>query len=69
VQIFVKNLNGKTIALMISLTDTVENLMKKIQERMDIPPSEQHILFSGKQLMPDGILVDYNILKESTLHL
>ncbi|KAG1745797.1 ubiquitin-related domain-containing protein [Suillus occidentalis] len=69
VQIFVKNLNGKTIALMISPTDTVENLMKKIQERTDIPPSEQRILFGGKQLVPDKILADYNISKESTLHL
>ncbi|KAG2070841.1 ubiquitin-domain-containing protein [Suillus decipiens] len=69
VQIFVKNLNGKTMALMISPTDTVENLMKKIQERTDIPPSEQRILFGGKQLVPDRILADYNISKESTLHL
>jgi hypothetical protein len=69
VQIFVKNLNGKTMALMISPTDTVENLMKKIQERTDIPPSEQRILFGGKQLVPDKILADYNISKESTLHL
>jgi hypothetical protein len=69
VQIFVKNLNGKTMALMISPTDTVESLMKKVQERTDIPPSEQRILYGGKQLVPEKILADYNISKESTLHL
>ncbi|KAG1834918.1 ubiquitin-related domain-containing protein [Suillus subalutaceus] len=69
VQIFVKNLNGKTMTLMISPTDTVENLMKKVQERTNIPPSEQRILFGGKQLEPSRILADYNISKESTLHL
>jgi len=69
VQIFIKNLNGKTMTVMISPTDTVESLMMKIQERTDIPPSEQRILYGGKQLVPEKILADYNISKESTLHL
>ncbi|KAG2113982.1 ubiquitin-related domain-containing protein [Suillus cothurnatus] len=69
VQIFVKNLNGKTMALMISPTSTVEDLMQKIEEKTAIPPSEQRILFSGKQLVPGKTLADYNISKESTLHL
>ncbi|KAF9234375.1 ubiquitin-related domain-containing protein [Melanogaster broomeanus] len=69
VQIFVKSINGRTITLMVSPTDAVERLMDKIQEKTDIPPEEQRILYGGKQLAPGRTLSDYNISKESTLHL
>ncbi|KAF8836589.1 ubiquitin-like protein [Paxillus ammoniavirescens] len=69
VQIFVKHINGRTMALMVSPMDTVEHLMSKVQERTEIPPEEQRILYGGKQLTPGRTLSDYNISKESTLHL
>ncbi|KAH7907043.1 ubiquitin-related domain-containing protein [Hygrophoropsis aurantiaca] len=69
VQIFVRNLNGKTMTIMISPSDTVETLSKKIQEKTGIPAAEQRILYGGKQLVPEKILSDYSIKKESTLHL
>jgi hypothetical protein len=69
IQIFVKNLNGKTMTVMVSPADTVESLQDKIQEKTGIPPAEQRLLFGGKQLSPERILADYNIQKENTLHL
>lgn len=57
------------MALMVSPSDTVESLQAKILERTSIPPSEQRLLYAGKQLAPGKLLSDYNIQRESTLHL
>ncbi|ESN93656.1 hypothetical protein HELRODRAFT_157839 [Helobdella robusta] len=65
----VKTLTGKEIEIDIEPTDKVERIKERVEEKEGIPPAQQRLIFSGKQMNDEKTAADYKVTGGSVLHL
>ena len=68
-QIFVKPLTGKTITLNVEPSDKIDDVKVQVEGMTCIPPEQQRLIYTGKQMEYGRTLSDYNVQREDTLHL
>lgn len=67
--IVVQTLTGKNIPVLVTSAWTTHDLKTEISKDQGIPVDQQRIIFGGKLLEDEKLLVDYDIRRDSTLHL
>ncbi|PKY41768.1 ubiquitin [Rhizophagus irregularis] len=60
---------GKEFELDIENSDTLEKIKERIEETTGVPPAQQRIIFSGRQLDDKKTVKDYGIVAGAVLHL
>jgi hypothetical protein len=68
-QIFIKNLNGKTVTYQVHPTDTILSVKRQVREKEGMSVPRIRLMYAGKILENDETLSNYNIPKESTFQL
>jgi hypothetical protein len=66
-QVFVRELTGRTLTLKVDSMDTIDAVKLMIQDRTGIPPTCFYLTYAGKNLADGRLVSDYNISKDCTL--
>ena len=67
-RLFLRTLTGKTITLEVNADMGIDMVKLLLEEKEGIPVDQPCFIFAGERLKDDRTLSDYNIQKESTIH-
>ncbi|CEG67803.1 Putative NEDD8 [Rhizopus microsporus] len=65
----VKTLTGKEIEIDIEPSDKISRIKERVEEKEGIPPQQQRLIYSGKQMSDEMTANQYGIEGGSVLHL
>ncbi|KAJ7603950.1 ubiquitin [Mycena polygramma] len=65
----VKTLTGKEIELNIEPEDKITRIKEKVEEQSGVPPPQQRLIFSGRQMQDDKMAKELLITPGAVLHL
>lgn len=68
-QIYIKTLTGRCIALLVESSDTISKFKSKISDKEGLSEASQRLIFNGKELQNKLCLLDYNVDKDAVFHL
>ncbi|POS85557.1 hypothetical protein EPUL_003513 [Erysiphe pulchra] len=68
-EIFIKNLSGDVIPLVVPTDLSIQNLISLLSNRTPRPAAGFRLVYAGKHLTPPNTLSFYNISDGCTLHL
>mmetsp|Transcript_83 Transcript_83/g.238 ORF Transcript_83/g.238 Transcript_83/m.238 type:complete len:80 (-) Transcript_83:24-263(-) len=68
-EIKIKTLTGKELAIDVEPDDKIERIKERVNEREGIPPPQQRLIFGGKQMQDDKTVREYGIDAGTVLHL
>jgi hypothetical protein len=66
VQIFVRGLDGRHIALVVGSNESIDDLKLRIQKKLGLPPKDQFLHFAGKR-REKGTIYDYGLQQDCTI--
>ncbi len=65
----IKTVTNRDLLIEVNDNAKVINLKEHIEAKEGIPVSQQRLIFSGRQLVDENFLKDYNIINESVVHM
>ena len=68
-QLLVKTVSGRTLALEVQPTESVESVKKMLQERENVDVDHQRLVFAGKELNDSDAIGSYGISSETTVEM
>ncbi|CAG98594.1 NEDD8 family protein RUB1 [Kluyveromyces lactis] len=68
-QLKVKTLTGKEISVDVQSSETVYHIKELLEEKEGIPPSQQKLIFQGKQIDDNATIGSADLQDGSLLHL
>ena len=67
--IYIKDYTGRTLIIFCEPTDIINTIKIKILNELKIPPEEYRLIFEGRQLEDNRIIMDYNIQRNEIIYL